>query len=78
MSDESVAYIGDDLIDLPILRKAGFAVAVANACPEVKECAHYITQKNGGEGAVREVSDMILKAQGKFAESLEKFTGIKL
>jgi len=62
--DDEVAYVGDDLPDIPVLRRAGFAVAVANAVPEVKHAAHYITSRSGGEGAVREVIELILKAQG--------------
>ena len=61
MDFESMAYIGDDLPDIPVLTKVGFAVAVSNAIYEVKNCAHYITQKPGGQGAVREVCDLLLK-----------------
>jgi 3-deoxy-D-manno-octulosonate 8-phosphate phosphatase (KDO 8-P phosphatase) len=67
-SDSEVAYIGDDLPDLPVLQRAGFAVAVANAAPEVKRVAHYVTARSGGEGAVREVIELIVKAQGKWIE----------
>jgi 3-deoxy-D-manno-octulosonate 8-phosphate phosphatase (KDO 8-P phosphatase) len=66
LRDEQVAYIGDDLPDLPVLRRVGLAVAVANAVPEVKRVAHYVTRRAGGEGAVREVIELILKAQGKW------------
>ena len=65
LQDEEVAYIGDDLIDLSILRRVGLAVSVPNAVDAVKNQAHWITQKRGGEGAVREVIDLILLAQGK-------------
>ena len=78
VTNEEVSYIGDDVIDLPILRKAGFAVAVPNSVYEARKSAHYITEKKGGDGAVREVADMILKAQNKYSTALEKFTGIKL
>jgi 3-deoxy-D-manno-octulosonate 8-phosphate phosphatase (KDO 8-P phosphatase) len=61
-----VAYVGDDLPDLPVLRRVSFAIAVANAAPEVKAVAHYVTRRRGGEGAVREVVELILKAQGKW------------
>src|SRR6266699_6605784 len=60
-NDREVAYIGDDLPDLPLLRRVGFAVAVANAAPEVKRAAHYVTSHAGGEGAVREVIELIVK-----------------
>jgi 3-deoxy-D-manno-octulosonate 8-phosphate phosphatase (KDO 8-P phosphatase) len=62
--DAEFAYVGDDLPDIPVLRRAGLAVAVANAAPEVKQAAHYVTSRSGGEGAVREVIELILKAQG--------------
>ncbi len=65
VKDEEVCFIGDDLPDLQILKRVGFAVAVANAIFEVKSVAHHISPKKGGEGAVRETIDMILKIQGK-------------
>ena len=65
-SDSEVAYVGDDLPDLPLLQRAGLAVAVANAVPEVKRAAHFVTSRSGGEGAVREVIELIVKAQGKW------------
>jgi 3-deoxy-D-manno-octulosonate 8-phosphate phosphatase (KDO 8-P phosphatase) len=64
-----VAYIGDDLPDIPILERVGLAVAVANAAPEVKRAAHFVTVRSGGDGAVREVIELIVKAQGKWAEA---------
>jgi 3-deoxy-D-manno-octulosonate 8-phosphate phosphatase (KDO 8-P phosphatase) len=70
VTDEEVAYVGDDLPDLPLLERAGLAVAVANAVPEVKRAAHYITTARGGEGAVREVVELILKAQGKWKKAI--------
>lgn len=74
LTDEQVCYIGDDLLDLPVLRKAGFAVAVANAREEVKKECDYITTVSGGHGAVREVIDMILKRQEKFETVLNHLT----
>ena len=59
-----IAYVGDDLIDLPILTKVGLACAVQNAVLEVKAHSHYITEASGGHGAVRQVIEMILRAQG--------------
>ena len=70
---EEICYVGDDLIDLPVLVRVGFAVAVANAVPEVRERAHYVTAKSGGRGAVREVTDLLLKEQGKWAEAVERY-----
>ena len=72
LGDPEVAYIADDLPDLPILARAGLAVAVANAVPEVKRAAQYVTKKPGGEGAVREVIELLLKAQGKWSEAVGK------
>jgi len=65
---EQAAYVGDDVIDLPVMRNCGLAVAVANARAEVKEEAHYITEHRGGEGALRDAVEYILKAQGKWDE----------
>jgi len=69
-SDKEVAYVGDDLPDLPILQRVGLAVVVANAAPEVKRAAHYVTARSGGEGAIREVIELIVKAQGKWIAAI--------
>lgn len=63
-----VSVVGDDLVDLPVLTRAGLSVAVADAVPEVLAAAHWVTANPGGRGAVREVCDLLLKAQGKWAE----------
>jgi len=73
VNPEEVCCIGDDLIDLPVLRRVGFAAAVANAVPEIKEAAHYVTERYGGRGAVREVVDMLLKAQNKWTAVTERY-----
>ncbi len=65
--ENEVAYVGDDLPDLPVLQRVGLAAAVANAVPEVKRAAHFVTRRSGGEGAIREVIELIVKAQGKWA-----------
>jgi 3-deoxy-D-manno-octulosonate 8-phosphate phosphatase (KDO 8-P phosphatase) len=70
MEEEEVCYMGDDLIDLPAFGRVGLAVAVADAAEELKSCAHYITRKRGGQGAVRELCELILKAQGKWQEAI--------
>jgi 3-deoxy-D-manno-octulosonate 8-phosphate phosphatase (KDO 8-P phosphatase) len=70
VTDEEVAYVGDDLPDLPLLDRAGLAVAVADAVLEVKRVAHYVTAARGGEGAVREVVELILKSQGKWKKAI--------
>jgi len=64
IKNEEVCFIGDDIIDLPIIKRAGLAVAPPNAAEEVKKSAHYITRKQGGRGAVREVVELVLKSQG--------------
>lgn len=73
LSSAETCFIADELIDLPAIKKVGLAVAVKNAAPEVKECAHYVTKKTGGNGAVREIIEMILKAQNKWQEAIAKY-----
>jgi len=68
-----VAFIGDDLLDLPLVRRAAFGVAVANAVDELKEVADYITEKTGGCGAVREVIEYILKRNGKWQDLMQRY-----
>ncbi len=63
-----VAVVGDDVVDLPVMTRAGLAVAVADAAPEAVAAAHWVTTAKGGRGAVREVCDLLLKAQGKWEE----------
>jgi 3-deoxy-D-manno-octulosonate 8-phosphate phosphatase (KDO 8-P phosphatase) len=70
--DSAVAYVGDDLPDLPILRRVGLAVAVGNAVPEVKRVAHYTTKAHAGQGAIREAVELILKSKGLWGEMLDK------
>ena len=67
-------FVGDDIIDLGPLTRAGFAVAVGDAVPEAKAAAHFTTQAVGGRGAVREAIEMILRAQGKWAQFVEKYS----
>ena len=73
ISDEEVAYIGDDIIDIPIFRRAGLCAAPADAIDDVFPYVHYVTSRRGGWGAVREVCDLILKAQGKWDAATEKY-----
>jgi 3-deoxy-D-manno-octulosonate 8-phosphate phosphatase (KDO 8-P phosphatase) len=70
LKDEEVAYVGDDVIDLPVLKRVGFAVSVANGVDEVKNISHYITKKRGGEGAVREVVELLLSRMGRKERAL--------
>lgn len=72
LADENVCYVGDDLVDLALLKRVGLAVAVGDAVDEVKEQAHYVTTKPGGRGAVREVAEIILKTQGKWDGIMSK------
>lgn len=71
---DEVAYVGDDLVDIPLLRRVGLAVAVADAVDEVKAAAHLITQRPGGRGAVREVIELVLRAQGHWDRLIERYT----
>jgi len=71
LTAEEVAYIGDDVTDLPLLKKVGFAASVADAVPCVKEAAHFVSSRAGGHGAYREITDFILNAQGKLAPLIE-------
>jgi 3-deoxy-D-manno-octulosonate 8-phosphate phosphatase (KDO 8-P phosphatase) len=73
LAPTETAYIGDDVVDVPLLRRVGFPVAVADALPEVQRAAVYVTQCPGGHGAVREVCDLILKAQGHWAEVMGRY-----
>jgi 3-deoxy-D-manno-octulosonate 8-phosphate phosphatase (KDO 8-P phosphatase) len=73
VSSEEVCFMGDDLVDLSIIKRAGLAVAVPNAVEEVRRCAHHITEKSGGRGAVREICDLLLKSQGKWDLAASRF-----
>ena len=66
-----VAYVGDDVLDLGMLKRAGAAFAPANAVPEARARAHHVTRARGGQGAVREIAERILKAQGKWKAIIE-------
>ncbi len=70
---EETAYAGDDLTDVVVMRRVGLAVATANARPEVKRAAHYVTAAAGGRGAIREVSEMLLEARGLWSDILKKY-----
>ncbi|MEM7453610.1 MAG: HAD hydrolase family protein [Planctomycetota bacterium] len=70
---EQVCYIGDDLSDLRVLKHVGMAVTVADGAPEVKDAAHLVTKANGGEGAIRELIETILKSQKRWSELLRMY-----
>ncbi len=71
VADEAVAYLGDDLPDLPVMRRVGLALAVADAVAEVRGGAHYVTRARGGEGAAREAVELILRAKGQWKNLIE-------
>ena len=73
VTDEQVCVICDDLMELPMARRAGFTVTVPNAVEEVKKVSHYTTQREGGRGAVRETIDIILKAKGLWDQVLHRY-----
>jgi 3-deoxy-D-manno-octulosonate 8-phosphate phosphatase (KDO 8-P phosphatase) len=70
---EEAAFVGDDVIDLPVMRRCGLAIAVKNARPEVKRAAHYITPHSGGDGALRDAVEYVLKAQGRWKSVFESY-----
>jgi len=73
IEDEETCFIGDDLVDIPLLKRVGIPVVVADGVHEAKQCALYVTQAPGGRGAVREVCDLLLQAQGKWDEILRRY-----
>ena len=74
MSDEEVAYMGDDLLDIAVLRRVGLAAVPADAAEDARRCAHWVSPSAGGRGAVREFLEMILKAQGLWQALVADFT----
>jgi 3-deoxy-D-manno-octulosonate 8-phosphate phosphatase (KDO 8-P phosphatase) len=70
---KDIAFVGDDLADLPVMRRCGLPIAVANAVAEVKECSAFITRAEGGKGAVREVIELLLKARGTWDQSVSGY-----
>ena len=75
VEEHDTAYVGDDVTDIPLMRRCGFAVAVSDATAETRAAAHYTTTLPGGFGAVREVCELILKAQGRWPELMRRYTG---
>jgi 3-deoxy-D-manno-octulosonate 8-phosphate phosphatase (KDO 8-P phosphatase) len=73
INKEELCFVADDLVDLGLLKQVGLAVAVANGCTEIKKAATYITSREGGRGAVREVAELILKTQGKWDELVKSY-----
>ena len=75
LTASEAAFVGDDVIDLPPMQNCGLSIAVANARREVKKSAHYVTPHAGGEGALRDAIEYILKAQGKWKQAVENYVG---
>jgi 3-deoxy-D-manno-octulosonate 8-phosphate phosphatase (KDO 8-P phosphatase) len=75
LSPEQTAYMGDDLLDLPVLLRCGCSFAPANGVAEVRQRVHYVTERSGGQGAVREACELILEARGQFAEIVRSYAG---
>jgi 3-deoxy-D-manno-octulosonate 8-phosphate phosphatase (KDO 8-P phosphatase) len=73
VTPEETAYAGDDLTDVVVMRRVGLAIATANARPEVKRAAHHVTSAAGGQGAIREVVELLLQAQGLWSDILKKY-----
>jgi len=73
VSPEETAYAGDDVVDLPVMKKVGLAIAVQDAHPFVKKHAHWITEHNGGRGAARDICELIMEAQGTLDDQLNAF-----
>ena len=71
--DREVAYVGDDIVDIPVLKRVGLPVAVADATDEAKACARFVTANRGGQGAVREVTDLILKGKGLWDAIIDEY-----
>ena len=73
LTDEQVAYVGDDVVDLPILRRVGFSATVADAVPDVLPLVDYVTSRAGGRGAVREICDLLIRASGQWDELTRRY-----
>jgi len=74
-TDEHVAYMGDDLLDLPVLGRVGFSAAPSDAAPEVRERVHWVSAHPGGRGAVRDLVEFVLKSQGRWDAIVQQLAG---
>lgn len=77
LTAEQAAYVGDDVIDLPVMRRCGLAIAVPNARAEVKQAAQYVTENPGGRGAIRDAVEFILRSQGKLEEVIDNYLNVR-
>ena len=75
LQEHETGYMGDDLIDIPVMRRAGFAAAVPNGVPHIVPYAHYVTKASGGRGAAREICEMILKGKGLWESATLRYFG---
>jgi len=75
LGDAEVAYMGDDLLDLPVLRRVGLSAAPADGAPEVRECVHWVSPSNGGRGAARDLIEFVLRAQGRWQDVVQQYSG---
>ncbi len=73
LADSQIAYMGDDVIDVPVMKRVAFAVAPSDGLPEARSAAHYVTANGGGKGAVREICDLILKGRGLWNEVVSRY-----
>jgi len=73
LTDQDICYVGDDVTDIPLMRRVGLAVAVGDAVDEAKQFAHFVTARSGGRGAVRELIRLILDSQGKWKEAMARY-----
>ncbi len=73
LTDREIAYVGDDIVDLPVLRRVGLAMAVKDADETVKHSVDYVTRQKGGRGAVREIVELLLRVQGRWEPLMEKY-----
>jgi len=73
LQDREIAYVGDDIVDLPILKRVGLAMAVKDGWPDLKRDVHYVTSNEGGRGAVREIAELLLKAQGMWRDLTRRY-----
>ena len=73
ITDDEACFVGDDLVDIPLLKRVGIPIVVGDGAPEAKRFARYVTRSSGGKGAVREVCDLLLQAQGKWEAVLRRY-----
>jgi len=76
LTDQQVAYVGDDIVDLPILHRVGFSATVADAVPDLFPCVDYVATRPGGGGAVREICDLLLRASGRWDEITKRYFAV--